>query len=148
MKLFLNQHLPFYTIVTSICQHDVLTRVNSKVILDFFLFYFVSFRTVHNNLGLNHHQSTYLALKGSYIHFRDCSNFWSHCHTCFHTINIALKILWKCSGEMLFQEGFKPIVQIATDDKLSLEKVDVFLLKYYYFSFLLQSFENILWIRQ
>ena len=65
--------------VAFICQLDELTWVQLSSILEFFDF--GSFRNVKKNLGLNHHLSTYLELKGYYVHFRDHSKFWSKIKT-------------------------------------------------------------------
>ena len=57
------------------CRVDL--SFNSTVILDFFLFWNCKLQNHQKNLGLNCRQSTYLALKGYYIHTRNCSQFWS-----------------------------------------------------------------------
>jgi hypothetical protein len=64
----------------------------------------------------------------------------------FLKISLIILLNRRCGNiRMVTQEGFQPIVQIATDDILSLEKVDVFLKwQHDFFSFLSQSFENIL----
>ena len=54
---------------------------NTAIIFDFFLFCFWKLLKCPKHLGLNHHLSTYLNLKGYYIHSRDRSKFWSKMKT-------------------------------------------------------------------
>ena len=50
---------------------------NSRIILDFFLFWNCKLQNHLKILWLNHHLSTYLALKGYYVHTKLCSWFRS-----------------------------------------------------------------------
>ena len=54
---------------------------NSRVILDFSMFWNCKLQNHPNFLGLNCHLSTYLALKSYYIHKLDCSQFRSKFET-------------------------------------------------------------------
>ena len=94
-------------------------ELNSAVILDFFLFRLWKLQKCPKNLGSNNHLSTYLNLKGYYIHSRHCSKFWSLMKT-----QKSVGLLLSCN------QGTKFVVPFSSRSQVIIKKstYDIFFL--------------------